>query len=156
FTNAYAACPVCSPTRAALMTGKVPARLQLTDWLPGRPDRPDQKLLRPPIRQHLPPKEVTLAEVFKTAGYATGHIGKWHLGGGESRPEKRGFDVNVAGDEAGSPRSYFAPFGSRTGRDGKFRAMPGLEKAPEGEYLTDRLAAEAERFLQSHKDKPFF
>src|SRR4051794_5920658 len=156
FTHAYAACPVCSPTRAALLTGKVPARLHLTDWLPGRPDRPDQKLLRPVFRQQLPLEETTLAEVFKAAGYATGHIGKWHLGGGEFRPEKQGFDVNVAGDETGSPRSYFAPFGSKIGREGKFRTMPGLEKAPEGEYLTDRLAAEAEHFLQSHKDKPFF
>src|SRR3954451_1611056 len=89
FTRAYAACPVCSPTRAAIMTGKYPARLHLTDWLPGRPDRPDQKLLRPEFRQQLPLEETTLAEVFKAAGYATGHIGKWHLGGGEFRPEKR-------------------------------------------------------------------
>jgi arylsulfatase A-like enzyme len=155
FTQAYAACPVCSPTRAALMTGKVPARLHLTDWLPGRPDRPDQKLLRPLFRQHLPRDETALAEAFKAAGYATGIIGKWHLGGGEYRPEKRGFDVNIAGDEAGSPRSYFAPF-ARKGPGGKLDYMPGLEKAPEGEYLTDRLAAEAERFLDNHRDKPFF
>ncbi len=154
FTHGYAACPVCSPTRAALMTGKVPARLHLTDWLPGRPDRPDQKLLRPRLRQHLPLEETTLAEAFRAAGYATGHIGKWHLGGGDHRPEKRGFDVNIAGDEAGSPRSYFAPFARKIG--GKLRFMPGLEKAPEGEYLTDRLAAEAERFLDGHRDKPFF
>src|SRR2546423_616537 len=80
FTQAYAACPVCSPTRAALMTGKAPARLHLTDWLPGRPDRSDQKLLRPMFRQQLPLEETTLAETFKAAGYATGHIGKWHLG----------------------------------------------------------------------------
>jgi arylsulfatase A-like enzyme len=155
FTQAYAACPVCSPTRAALMTGKVPARLHLTDWLPGRPDRPDQKMLRPPLRQHLPLEESALAKAFKAAGYTTGIIGKWHLGGGDFRPEKQGFDVNVAGDEAGSPRSYFAPF-ARKGPGGKLLFMPGLEKAPEGEYLTDRLAAEAERFLQNHRDKPFF
>src|SRR5262249_44020907 len=98
----------------------------------------------------------TLAEVFKAAGYATGHIGKWHLGGGEFRPEKRGFDVNIAGDESGSPRSYFAPFRGRVGRDEKARTMPGLEQAAVGEYLTDRLAAAAERFLQDHKDRPFF
>src|SRR5262245_45128229 len=150
FTRAYAACPVCSPTRAALMTGKSPARLQLTDWLPGRPDRPDQPLARPPLRQQLPLAETTLAEALKKAGYATGLIGKWHLGGKGYEPQKQGFDVNVAGDQAGSPLSYFAPFRN------KDRFMPGLEKAPAGEYLTDRLAFEAERFLDGHKDRPFF
>ena len=75
FTDAYASCPVCSPTRAALLTGKSPARLHLTDWLPGRTDRPDQRLLRPNLRQQLPLEEVTLAEKLKAAGYATGHVG---------------------------------------------------------------------------------
>src|SRR5437763_10515225 len=128
FTDAYAAAPVCSPTRAAIMTGKYPARLNLTDWLPGRPDRPDQQLLRPVIRQELPASETTLASALKTAGYVTGHVGKWHLGGRDAGPLQRGFDVNIAGDHTGSPRSYFAPF---KGRDGLF--MPGLEKAPDGE-----------------------
>jgi arylsulfatase A len=151
FTNAYAACPVCSPTRAAIMTGKYPARLNLTDWLPGRGDRPDQMLLRPAINNALPSGDETIAETLKRAGYVTGHVGKWHLGGKGAGPRERGFDVNVAGDHTGSPRSYFAPY---KGADGQF--MPGLEKAPEGEYLTDRLTAEAEKFIETNRDRPFF
>jgi arylsulfatase A-like enzyme len=152
FTQAYAACPVCSPTRAALMTGKHPARLQLTDWLPGRPDRPDQKLLRPPLRQQLPLEERTLAEVLQKAGYATAMIGKWHLGGPGFEPTRQGFDLNVAGDATGTALSYWSPF-ARQGR-----TMPGLEDAPPGEYLTDRLTAEAEHFLEARArdPRPFF
>ena len=150
FTQAYAACPVCSPTRAAIMTGQYPARLGITDWLPGRPDRPDQKLARPKLVTDLPGDIPNLATLFKQAGYTTGLIGKWHLGGPDATPEKRGFEVNVAGDVAGSPASYFAPFAN------KGRTMPGLDKAPAGEYLTDRLAADAEAFLDGNKGKPFF
>jgi arylsulfatase A len=150
FTQAYAACPVCSPTRAALMTGKSPARLLLTDWLPGRPDNPFQKLNRPAFRQELPLEEVTIAEALKTAGYTTGHIGKWHLGGDGFGPTQQGFDLNIAGDASGSPLSYFAPF-ARNGR-----TMPGLTDAPAGQYLTDRLTDEAERFLNENRDHPFF
>jgi arylsulfatase A-like enzyme len=150
FTDFYAACPVCSPTRASLLTGRYPQRYGVTDWLPGRPDRPDQKLKRPAVTPQLPLIEVTLAEALKNAGYKTGIIGKWHLGGAGFEPQKQGFDSNVAGDETGTPRSYFAPFRNKSG------AMPGLESAQEGEYLTDRLAAEAEKFIETHRSSPFF
>lgn len=150
FTEAYAACPVCSPTRVSILTGQYPQRSGITDWLPGRPDRPDQKLLRPKLPDGLPLEAITLAEVLKANGYATASIGKWHLGGAGLDPTKHGFDLNIAGDQTGTPRSYFAPYRNKTG------TIPGLETAPDGEYLTDRLAAEAAKYIGEHKDKPFF
>lgn len=150
FTDAYAACPVCSPTRCALMTGCYPQRYQITDWLPGRNDRPDQKLRRPQLRQELPLEAVTLAEVLKKSGYATALIGKWHLGGEGFEPQNQGFDLRIGGDKSGTPKSYFAPFKLNN------RFMPGLEEAPEGQYLTDRYTLEAEKFITSHQDEPFF
>ena len=150
FAQAYSACPVCSPTRAALMTGKHPARLHLTDWLPGRSDMPTQRLLRPPFRQQLPLEEVTIAEVLNEAAYATGQVGKWHLGGAGYEPTRQGFDMSVAGDARGSPASYFAPFGKGD------RVIPGLADAPEGQYLTDRLTDEALKFIEINRSQPFF
>jgi len=134
FTQAYAAAPVCSPTRVALMTGQLPARVGLTDWLPGRPNRPDQRLLKPEIPMQLPLEALTIAESLKNQGYNTWHVGKWHLGGEGYGPEQQGFMVNIAGDHTGTPLSYFSPF-----ENGSGRKMKGLEKAPERQYLTDRL-----------------
>ncbi len=95
FTDAYAASHVCSPTRASLMTGKYPARLQLTDWLPGRPSRDADAIITAPKAAALALDETTIAEAFKANGYRTAIIGKWHLGEGEYGPTNQGFDFQV-------------------------------------------------------------
>ena len=152
FTQAYAAAPVCSPTRAALMTGKWPARLHVTDWLPGSPTADVRhRLTQPKTEKELPLAEVTLAERLHAAGYITGHIGKWHLGGKGFGPRNQGFDMNVGGDEKGSPRGYFAPFCEKNGAD-----VPHLDWAPPGSYLTDIFNEAAIRFIREHREKPFF
>ena len=145
FTQAYAACPVCSPSRAAILTGQCPARIGLTDWLPGERNKPTHKLKMPPTRQFLPDSEKTLAQAFKAAGYRTAHIGKWHLGGDGHLPQDFGFDVNIGGSDAGHPPSYFSPYN-----------LPALPDGPAGEYLTDRLADEAVKFIHEGKEHPFF
>lgn len=149
FTQAYSASPVCSPTRAALMTGKSPARLHLTNWLPGT-KKSSNRLLDPETETALPLAEVTLAEHLRSAGYATGHIGKWHLGGRGFGPKNQGFDVNVGGDEKGTPGGYFAPFGK------KANDVPHLEWASPGSYLTDIFNDVAIRFIREHREHPFF
>ena len=145
FTNAYAACPVCSPTRAAIMTGKYPARLHLTDWIPGRRQWPTSKLLFLPFQQELPLAEITVAEMLKPAGYKSASVGKWHLGGEGFSPENQGFDLNVAGTFRGSPASYFGPFD-----------LPNLKGGTKDDYLTERLTDEAEKFIEANRDRPFF
>lgn len=144
FSQAYSACTVCSPTRAAIMTGKYPARLHVTDWIAGH-NRPNARLKIPEWTKQLPLEEETLAERLKTAGYATASIGKWHLGEEPFWPEHQGFDRNIAGTGGGSPPSYFSPYKIKTLPDG-----------PDGEFLTDRLTVEACSFIEANKDRPFF
>ena len=145
FNSAYAACTVCSPTRAALMTGKYPARLHLTDWIPGE-KHPKFKLKLPDWTQYLPKEEVTIATALKPAGYISASIGKWHLGPVQGHlPTDHGFDINIAGCSMGQPPTYFAPY-----------RIPTLADGPPGEYLTDRETDEACRFIEDNKDRPFF
>lgn len=132
FTSASCAQPICSPSRAALLTGQAPARLHLTTYLPGRPDAASQKLLHPAIRLQLPLEETTLAEVLKDAGYATACIGKWHLGGKGFGPERQGFDVVFPG---------------------RANTTPSATEGGKGEY---ELTVRAARFIETHRDRPFF
>jgi arylsulfatase A len=145
FTNAYAACHVCSPTRASILTGKYPARLNLTDWLPGRKEFPFQKFSNAEINQHLPYEETTLAEALKAKGYSTAIFGKWHLGEDPSGPKAHGFDVHVPdGWNKGWPLTYYAPF-----------RLSGYDGEP-GEYLTNRLTDDALKYIESNRNNPFF
>ena len=132
FTTAYVASPICSPSRAAIMSGRAPARLHLTTFIPGRPDTPAQRLLHPPMRQQLPLEEQTLAERLRAAGYATAMIGKWHLGGAGFAPGDQGFDVYHPGEATTKPSDV---------------------EGGKGEY---DLTAAAERFIDANRSRPFF
>jgi len=143
FTDAYAACPVCSPTRASLLTGKYPARLGLTDWI-GAHAR--GRLIDAPYVDHLPLEEFSLARALQAGGYQTWHIGKWHLGGETYYPERHGFDVNIGGCEWGHPRQgYFSPWG-----------IPNLPDGPNGQQLGDHLTDPAIRLIERRDERPFF
>lgn len=167
FTNAYAAAAICSPSRAALLTGRYPARIGITDWIRARfqggtipADRrnptayvgsPAEPLLTPPNPLWMEHAEVTLAELLKPAGYVSAHVGKWHLGADDWYPATQGFDVNIGGSDFGQPPSYFDPYFSK--RQG---AIPTLKPRKEGEYLTDREADEAVAFIRNNRSRPFF
>jgi arylsulfatase A-like enzyme len=131
-TSAYAAASVCSPTRASILTGQSPARLKLTTFLPGRGDAVSQLLLHPVINQQLAAEVPTLAELLRTAGYRTGAIGKWHLGGKGAQPTDRGFDYYHAGQA---------------------QTKPSATEGGKGEY---DLTEKAEKFITDNKDRPFF
>lgn len=154
FSQAYASCAVCSPTRAAIMTGKAPARLRITDWIPGEREPQNSRFVLPDWQKHLPPGETTLAEALKPLGYSTASIGKWHLGGEGFLPEDQGFDLNIAGGPIGGPASYFWPYGDKAAS----HRVPGLAEAggQTGEYLTDRLTDEALKFIEANQKRPFF
>ena len=144
FTSAYAACPVCSPTRSSLLTGKYPARNNLTEWIPGV-FYPYEKFLPGNHALNMALEEVTIAEALREAGYATGLVGKWHLGrDAKHHPSQQGFDVVVDGTP-GQPRTYFSPYQN-----------PSLPDGPSGEYLTDRQTQEAVTFIEQHHKQTFY
>lgn len=165
FTQAYAAAPVCSPTRASILTGKSPATLKLTCHIPGLPmdqyfarQYKGKSLKEGFFIDHLPITELTIADQLKSNGYATGFFGKWHLAGSGSarsktdgvvkaqfHPEHQGFDVNVGGCAYGQPGSWFDPYQNAT-----------ISDKEEGEYLTDRMGDEAVNFINRNKENPFF
>ena len=167
FTNAYAACPVCSPTRSAVLTGQYPARTRNTDYFgapneflgeaipadydPLKSGKLEHMANRPvwpaPYLGNLSKSHTTLAEALKQHGYATFFAGKWHLGPEGSWPTDHGFDINMGGHKGGGPyggKKYFSPYGN-----------PNLPDGPPGEHLPDRLARETAKFIAANKDKPF-
>ncbi len=156
FTQAYAM-SVCSPTRAAILTGKHAARLHMTTWRESalQPTR-DKPLLPPPAISDLPHSEKTIAGVLKSSGYLTLHVGKWHLGDAGHSPETLGFDVNIGGTHWGAPATYFHPFSGPSGSSREFRYVPGLGLGKPGDNLTDRLTDEALKLIDAAGDRPFF
>lgn len=145
FNNAYASGSVCSPSRASIMTGQHPARINITDWIPGN-DPQNEKLLGPDDLDELPIESTTLAEALKEHGYQTFFAGKWHLGDEGFFPQNQGFDFNFGGHHMGQPPGgYYSPYKN-----------PQLTDGPEGEYLTDRLTDESIHFLDNRNQNPFF
>lgn len=167
FTNSYAAAAICSPTRAAMLTGKYPAELGITDWIrakfqgvttSGKPGEyevfEDKPLKTPKIQGYLPLEEITIAERMKSFGYSTLHVGKWHLGEEGFYPEDQGFDVNIGGNDLGQPPSYFDPYLPEKPRE--FYEITTLKPRKKGEFLTDREGDEVVAYIQSKKEEKFF
>ncbi len=143
FTQAYASCPVCSPTRASIMSGKNPARVGVTQFIGGHSVG---KLCDVPYFHELPMSEISLATALREGGYRTWHLGKWHLGDHLTWPHNHGFDVNLGGCGWGMPNhGYFSPY-----------HLPTLSDGPDGEYMTDRLTDEAIRLIEGNDGAPFF
>lgn len=157
FTDGYAAASLCSPTRAALMTGKYPARLKMTTWHERSAEGPQQgrDLLPPRSLPNLARSEVTIAEHLREAGYRTAHVGKWHLGTAAYYPETQGFDINVGGTFWGAPSTFHHPFRGPWS-DGELRYVPGLGAGKPGDYLTDRLTDAAIQVIEDAADQPFY
>ena len=152
FTDAYAACPVCSPTRASLMSGKYPARVGLTHYIGGsehcKLGGEKGKLLSAPYVPYLSTEEISLATTLKKNGYKTWHLGKWHLGKKDYWPDKHGFDVNIGGCSMGAPGGkghYFQPW-----------EIPTIKPKTGDDYLTDRLGNDAVELIMGNDDTPFF
>ena len=149
FDRGYASCQVCSPTRASLLTGKAPARHGITNWIGAHTQsswRRNTRLYSHTYVNRLPAADVTLSEALRAAGYTTFFAGKWHLGGEGSLPTDHGFDTNIGGFHAGSPKGgYFSPYKN-----------PQMEDGPDGERLPERLARETAGFIERHEGSPFF
>ncbi len=156
FKNAYSASPLCSPTRASILSGQYPHRFHLTTpsgHLKPNPEEPLMKekaapwnkVVTPTSRSFMPLESITIAEKLKSVGYATGFIGKWHLGQAPYIPENQGFNFNIAGGPNAGPPNYFSPY--------KIKNLPD---GPEHEYITDRVTDEALKYIDSRKDSTFF
>jgi arylsulfatase A-like enzyme len=157
FTNAYAASPVCTPTRASIMTGKSPAKLHMTIWRESSTNNVlNRPLLPPDTVADLPQSEITIAEVLHDAGYLTAHVGKWHLGDAANYPQNHGFDLNVGGTLWGCPATFYYPFAGPFGSRNEMRYVPDLPFSKKGDYLTDRLTDQALDFIDRAADRPFF
>jgi len=149
FTQFYTASSVCSPTRASIMTGKHPARLDITNWIGGE----QNGLLNQAVYlRQLPERETTFGEAFSDAGYRTGYIGKWHLGPDGHLPDSQGFQFNFAVNHAGQPASYFPPYARSTESP---TDVPDLFGDPENSYLTDRLTDASLDFIEDNRERPF-